>query len=395
MKWRADDSLIEQRVNEFVGKPFVLTPDKQHPPYDDVLFHRPDTYENLLKSQEKFRIGTIQKVESQPNDVKNAALGKTWYAYIEINDPKWVQAFKNGEIPEYISPSVYDPYNLPNYTSLIDFRANHIASTDKPAYGNKAIVRGSCSGSGPKCTAELKEASNSSQNQINEIKSDSLSQVLEQETTPKKPFGAQVETTDDDTTTTIEAVPEEVKSKVKKAKKVLDEVDNDNTQEGTQSQQQPSITAPLDPTKDVAPNPNVAPQSGDKYAELEARLAKFEAWQQEQTQQQIKNAAEQQRQLIESSVGSLGVEDQAKKQEVVDFLVGLGVDDENLKRLFGLIKALKGENPIAQQPQGIPTGMPVKQASVTHLFFKDPTPQATPKSTFTSKSQYLVRGFFD
>ena len=162
-KWGIKTDSIPKHIQKFVGRPFILTKDHYHPlefdslniDYNDI----PATVNRLLETQDKYKVGTIRKVERSINPAQ-AAYGATWNAYVEITDPTAIQAFKNGYTPRYVSASVFrlNQHESPQETT--DFEPLHLAAVDNPAYGiHKAGVRGTCNGNLTKCSKQLAQAS--------------------------------------------------------------------------------------------------------------------------------------------------------------------------------------------------------------------------------------------
>jgi hypothetical protein len=162
-KWRIKSDSIAKHIEKFVGRPFILTKEHYHPiEFEQVPIDYQDTNNTvgrLLQAQEKYRIGTIRKVERSLNP-SQAAYGTTWNAYVEITDKAAVEAARKGFIPRYVSASVFrlNPNESPQETT--DYEPLHLASVDHPAYGiHKAGVRGSCNGDLIRCSAQLAQAS--------------------------------------------------------------------------------------------------------------------------------------------------------------------------------------------------------------------------------------------
>lgn len=156
--WGIKKEYIPKHVDKFVGRPFILTADRNHPKYEDVKIDYNNiqgTIGQLLQHQERYRIGTIRKVEP----VLSAA-SDSWAAYVEVTDPTAISAFKAGYIPKYVSPTIFrlNPAEPPEVTT--DYEPLHLAAVDFPAYGvNKAGIRGSCSGDLVTCSNALASAS--------------------------------------------------------------------------------------------------------------------------------------------------------------------------------------------------------------------------------------------
>lgn len=182
-KWGIKPEFISKHINRFVGRPFILTASRTHPPefygairedYNDLS----GTINRYLQAQEKYRIGTIKKVEPHPPDspssiesVTGSELGEHqvnrtrdqksgWFAYIEITDPAAITAFKGGAIPKYVSPTIFRLKHEERPDETTDFEPLHLAAVDIPAYGfDKAGIRGSCEGDLVSCSKQLQNAS--------------------------------------------------------------------------------------------------------------------------------------------------------------------------------------------------------------------------------------------
>jgi hypothetical protein len=180
--WGVRPDYIAKHIDRFVGRPFILTKHRNHPyefygaireDYNDV----PGTINRYLHAQEKYRIGTIKKVEpyappsssiEAAGDSKASASTPSvsnenaWFAYIEITDPVAISAFKAGAIPKYVSPTIFRLKHSDRPEETTDFEPLHLAAVDVPAYGfDKAGIRGSCEGDLVKCSSQLSQASSS------------------------------------------------------------------------------------------------------------------------------------------------------------------------------------------------------------------------------------------
>ena len=168
-KWRIHPDYIPKHVEKFVGRPFILTQERGHP----LEFERAkidwnninDSIGGLLQAQEKYRIGTIRKVEAVKNFKNQASASErqsssVWAAYVEITDPNAAQAFKSGHIPRYVSPAVFRLNQTESPETTTDFEPLHLAAVDIPAYGyQQAGIRGSCEGDIVSCSNALAAAS--------------------------------------------------------------------------------------------------------------------------------------------------------------------------------------------------------------------------------------------
>lgn len=164
-KWRIAKDYISKHIEKFVGRPFILTQNRYHPSeFDTVHADYNDvqgTIGRLLQAQEKYRIGTIRKVEPVANSSSvSQASSSTWAAYIEITDPAAITAFRAGYIPKYVSPSIFRLNKNESPEITTDYEPLHLAAVDHPAYGiHKAGIKGSCEGDLVKCSNQLAQAS--------------------------------------------------------------------------------------------------------------------------------------------------------------------------------------------------------------------------------------------
>lgn len=164
-KWRIEKDYIPKHIDKFVGRPYILTPDRYHPSYDGIVANYDDiqgTIGHLLQAQEKYRIGTIRKVEqlsSADDSSVSQASSPTWAAYVEITDPTAIAAFKAGHIPAYVSPAILRLNKNEPVEVTTDYEPLHLAAVDYPAYGvHKATVKGSCEGDLIVCSKQLAQA---------------------------------------------------------------------------------------------------------------------------------------------------------------------------------------------------------------------------------------------
>ena len=166
-KWRIHPDYIPKHVEKFVGRPFILTQERGHPlEFENAKIdwnNINDSIGGLLQAQEKYRIGTIRKVEpirSASADTKSQSSSSVWAAYVEVVDPKAVQAFKSGLIPRYVSPAVFRLNQSESPETTTDFEPLHLAAVDIPAYGYAhAGIRGACEGDIVHCSNALASAS--------------------------------------------------------------------------------------------------------------------------------------------------------------------------------------------------------------------------------------------
>ena len=167
-KWGVTEQSLDQYINTFIGKPLVLTEDFRHPlPPSDYKIGDSDYYDNdddpnnvvkvndiidhWLAYQEPFRVGNIIDIVKK---------GSTYYSIIEITDEFTKTAFKNNELPLFVSPAIaqLDPFepasNITKWTGI------HLAIVANPAYTiKKALISGQCHDVENKCLLQLRNAS--------------------------------------------------------------------------------------------------------------------------------------------------------------------------------------------------------------------------------------------
>jgi uncharacterized coiled-coil protein SlyX len=182
-RWGVTNQSLDQYINTFIGKPLVLTESFNHPlpPSDykvgDEVETGRDSYEtepvttnyydddnnpnNVVKVndiidhwlayQEPFRVGNIIDIVKK---------GSTYYSIIEITDDFTKKAFRNNDLPLFVSPAIaqLDPYeaasNISKWTGI------HLAIVSNPAYTiKKALISGQCHDEQNKCLLQLRNAS--------------------------------------------------------------------------------------------------------------------------------------------------------------------------------------------------------------------------------------------
>ena len=167
-QWGVSPTSLDQRVNTFIGKPLVLTENFKHPmppdmdrvgatvdeydndddPYNAIKVN--DIVDHWLQYQEAYRVGSIIDITEKKG---------TYYAIIEITDPAAKEAFKNNDLPLFVSPAIaqLDPSEDPSY--ITNWTGVHLAIVSDPAYTiRKAIISGQCHGDSERCVLQLRQA---------------------------------------------------------------------------------------------------------------------------------------------------------------------------------------------------------------------------------------------
>ena len=134
-RWGVTGKALRDNLNSFIGKPFVLTPNFDHP--------QAANGDDLLVQQEKYRVGDIIQVGIEKRS------GKAW-GLAEITNKKAAEILKRGDV-NFVSPSiVFDNINeeyQDGNSVITSFNAAHVAGVKEPAYGvDKAEIKGKCAG---------------------------------------------------------------------------------------------------------------------------------------------------------------------------------------------------------------------------------------------------------
>ena len=166
-QWGVSANSLNDRINSFIGKPLVLTENFRHPMPPEMDRVGAEEYDNdndpyntlkvdeivdhWLAYQESYRIGTIVDITEKKG---------TYYSIIEVTDEAAKDAFKNNDLPLFVSPAIaqLDPSEDPSY--ITNWTGVHLAIVSDPAYTiRKAIITGQCHGEQERCLLQLRQAS--------------------------------------------------------------------------------------------------------------------------------------------------------------------------------------------------------------------------------------------
>ena len=144
--WGVNQETLDENIKTYIGKPLVITEALDHP----VMDGEPN-FEHQVIYQDKFRIGTILDVQNKDG---------IYSAVIEVTDPIAKEAYKLGNLPTYVSSSLFHDGVLTEADNdTKTWRGLHLAVVDEPAFGvKKARVTGQCSGKPDVCLTQLKRA---------------------------------------------------------------------------------------------------------------------------------------------------------------------------------------------------------------------------------------------
>jgi len=144
-QWGVTENSLKANLDTFLGKPFVMTDDADHP--------EARTGDDLLVRQEHFRVGNIISVGFDQKTHKA-------FGVAEIKEDEAKERIKGGEI-SFVSPSIIfsndDVHFQMDGTQIIHrWEGAHVAGVKDPAFGMyKAQIKGQCNGDEATCEKEL------------------------------------------------------------------------------------------------------------------------------------------------------------------------------------------------------------------------------------------------
>lgn len=171
--WGITSDSISQHIGSFKGMPFVITAKRffENSPYGEMTDHpstdhfgslgiriggygpmtRPKEFNDLMqqaKFQEEFRVGNIEEVFKKSNG--------DWHALIKLKPE-----FANHQMPSLVSPALFQINPAEPQNAIKTWLGMHLAGLDeRPAYGNNAVYKGSCFGTGEECMRKLSASMN-------------------------------------------------------------------------------------------------------------------------------------------------------------------------------------------------------------------------------------------
>lgn len=172
-EWGVTSESIPANIHTFIGRPLVATGEKfiKDSPYGVQYLHpsithfmqrapelvaglNPMNMNDILQFQDRFRIGTIDDVFF--NSEKNL-----WNASVKL-----AEGVEASDLPPFCSPALYQLDMTEHEGSITKWTGLHLAALDqRPAYGNIALLNGTCHGTSGQCKTQF--AGNT-----NELKSD-------------------------------------------------------------------------------------------------------------------------------------------------------------------------------------------------------------------------------
>lgn len=176
-EWGVTSPSIPENIRTFIGMPLVATGEKfvKDSPYGVQYLHpsithfmerspelvaglNPMNMNDILSFQDKFKIGTITDVFF--NSEKNL-----WNAVVKLAD-----GVEASDLPPFCSPALYQLDMTEKEGSLTKWTGLHLAALDqKPAYGNIALLNGTCHGTTGQCTTQFAGKTNAFKSEIMKI----------------------------------------------------------------------------------------------------------------------------------------------------------------------------------------------------------------------------------
>ncbi len=168
-EWGVTSDSIPSNIQTFIGMPLVATGNKfiKDSPYGDQFLHpsishfmarepalvaglNPLNMNDILQFQDRFKIGTIEEVFF--NTERNL-----WNAVVRLAD-----SVEASDLPPFCSPALYQLDMAEPEGSITKWTGLHLAALDqRPAYGNIALLNGTCSGTTGTCTSQFAGTNNS------------------------------------------------------------------------------------------------------------------------------------------------------------------------------------------------------------------------------------------
>jgi len=153
--WKINKATIEQKINTFIGKPFVIIP--EHLSSERQKGHIfANSRDGLLEEYKKHTHGIIESI-SQPYSYQDGTDDVFYTANIKLNDSKAASALlENGAktwVPFAVSPHIWHIGGPED--DITDWEGISLSLVPKGAYGDEAVVNKYCKGDKPACDKSL------------------------------------------------------------------------------------------------------------------------------------------------------------------------------------------------------------------------------------------------
>ena len=118
----------------------------------------PINMNDILSFQGRFRIGTI-------SDVFFDSQKKVWNAVVSLKE-----GVEASDLPPFCSPALYQLDMTEPEGNISQWTGLHLAALDqRPAYGNIALLNGTCSGTSSSCKSQFAGNANMLQSDVMQI----------------------------------------------------------------------------------------------------------------------------------------------------------------------------------------------------------------------------------
>ena len=173
-EWGVTSSSIPENILTFIGRPLVATGEKfiKDSPYGVQYLHpsishfmqkapelvaglNPMNMDDILQFQDRFKIGTI-------DDVFFNSDKQLWNASVRLAD-----GVEASDLPPFCSPALYQLDMTEHEGNITKWTGLHLAALDqRPAYGNIALLNGTCHGTSGECKTQFAGNENSLKSDI-------------------------------------------------------------------------------------------------------------------------------------------------------------------------------------------------------------------------------------
>lgn len=173
-EWGVTSSSIPENILTFIGRPLVATGEKfiKDSPYGVQFLHpsishfmqkaaelvaglNPMNIDHILQFQDRFKIGTI-------DDVFFNSDKQLWNASVRLAD-----GVEASDLPPFCSPALYQLDMTEHEGNITKWTGLHLAALDqRPAYGNIALLNGTCHGTSVECKTQFAGNENSLKSDI-------------------------------------------------------------------------------------------------------------------------------------------------------------------------------------------------------------------------------------
>ena len=168
-EWGVTSPSIPENIATFIGRPLIATGDKffEDSPYGVDYVHpnishfktrapqlvaglNPMNIDDILTFQDRFKIGTIEDVFFNQDK-------QLWNAVVKL-----AEGVEQSDLPPFVSPALYQLDMTEHEGQLTKWTGLHLAALDqKPAYGNIALLNGTCTGTTGQCKTQFAGTANS------------------------------------------------------------------------------------------------------------------------------------------------------------------------------------------------------------------------------------------